>query len=787
MKTSLFDMLKNLQTFFFCNTNWFNSMCYFLSNSMFFFSVCHSPLPPGASDIITQMEDIICKDVFSDDVHGTSEVVKSIDEENMNTNSPSHPACVPRIDQFMPVDQKVSPHLLQLQSDNQQYVESFSNWSSVSSPPYLISELSPVSQSTPSAFDNNERTPMPSPAKSHCTTCNDVFCPTHDCADYSNCPSINTAPSSCQPSPDPAIRNRGKKRLRNYDNWEEVKRKRLRNEGKAYSSKKGKNVPAKTIGKPCTCRYKCYSKLSLEDRINAFNKFWELGNREKQWLHVAHYTTKENKKRGLQRNLKHNRQFTYKYFLPKDSSRVEVCKMMFLNTYSISERLVRTAWEKYDGSTILEKDMRGKHKNHNKVVDDDMIMSVCAHVNSFAPVESHYNRAASKRLYLEGSLSIARMFNLYGEWPELGNYTNTASSLRQYRDIINTHFNLSFHVPKKDTCDQCHSFKHTINPSEELKQYYANHQKSKTLSRTKKSKDKSDALNSNGRIVSATFDFQKVLSCPHGQMSILYYKRKLSCYNFTIYDMAKKQGYCYMWDESIAKRGANEVASCVYDFIKKFVLKGVKEFRFWSDNCAGQNRNRIVFYMYAHAAKEFGVTITHSFLEKGHTQNEGDSVHSVIERAAEHITIYTPDEWKLLVRWAKVAGDSYEVIDVNQSLVFNFKDQLKNKNWVKNIANNKVTWTGIKEVCVEESQSNKIRYKYAFCDDYMTLVLRKETRNCKNPILYKAYMDPIPISNDKFKDLISLCNSFVIPNKYHDFFKNLTHGRNVSDNNEESE
>lgn len=108
--------------------------------------------------------------------------------------------------------------------------------------------------------------------------------------------------------------------------------------------------------------------------------------------------------------------------------------------------------------------------------------------------------------------------------------------------------------------------------------------------------------------------------------------------------MAKKQGYCYMWDESVAKRGANEVATCVCDFIKKFVLKGVKEFRFWSNNCAGQNRNRIVFYMYAHAAKEFGVIISYSSLEKGQTQNEGDSVHSVIERATEHKTIYTADE-----------------------------------------------------------------------------------------------------------------------------------------------
>ncbi|KAL4714331.1 hypothetical protein ACJJTC_009683 [Scirpophaga incertulas] len=49
------------------------------------------------------------------------------------------------------------------------------------------------------------------------------------------------------------------------------------------------------------------------------------------------------------------------------------------------------------------------------------------------------------------------------------------------------------------------------------------------------------------------------------------------------------------------------------------------------------------------------------FLEKGHTQNEGDSVHALIEREAEKKTIYTPDEWRLLVRWAKTTAKRLEL------------------------------------------------------------------------------------------------------------------------------
>jgi hypothetical protein len=64
----------------------------------------------------------------------------------------------------------------------------------------------------------------------------------------------------------------------------------------------------------------------------------------------------------------------------------------------------------------------------------------------------------------------------------------------------------------------------------------------------------------------ACFDFQKVLGCPAGEASLLYYKRKLSVYNFTIFDCGQKVGICNVWDESIAKKGSNEVASYFYSY-----------------------------------------------------------------------------------------------------------------------------------------------------------------------------------------------------------------------------
>lgn len=91
----------------------------------------------------------------------------------------------------------------------------------------------------------------------------------------------------------------------------------------------------------------------------------------------------------------------------------------------------------------------------------------------------------------------------------------------------------------------------------------------------------------------AAFDLEKVLTTPQGETSTFYNKRKLSTYNFTIYDIGKKEGFCYMWNESDAKRGANEIATCLFMFLKQKKDDDIQEFFFYSDNCGWQNRNQM--------------------------------------------------------------------------------------------------------------------------------------------------------------------------------------------------
>ena len=96
---------------------------------------------------------------------------------------------------------------------------------------------------------------------------------------------------------------------------------------------------------------------------------------------------------------------------------------------------------------------------------------------------------------------------------------------------------------------------------------------------------------------------------------------------------------------------------CVLDYIHKVSETG-KDIIFYSDNCGGQQKNRFMLALYLYAVNILDLdSITHKFLIKGHSQNEGDSAHSLIERQVKRLLksgpIYVPETFVTTIRIAR--------------------------------------------------------------------------------------------------------------------------------------
>ena len=217
------------------------------------------------------------------------------------------------------------------------------------------------------------------------------------------------------------------------------------------------------------------------------------------------------------------------------------------------------------------------------------------------------------------------------------------------------------------------------------------------------------------------------MQLPKGDVSVFYYKSKLNVLNFTIYNAKTNACNCYIWDETNGNRGVNEIGTCVLDYIKSLSEAGETEIIFYSDNCAGQQKNKFMLALYMYAVNKFEiVSITHKFLIKGHTQNEGDSAHSLIERQVKRILksgpIYVPETYVTAIRTARKKGEPFIVKELC------FQDFSNVKSIVNDIGpmNCKdLRLSNVKVMKFTKQSPLSVFCKYSYADDFKELKILK--------------------------------------------------------------
>ncbi|CAH2095416.1 unnamed protein product [Euphydryas editha] len=165
------------------------------------------------------------------------------------------------------------------------------------------------------------------------------------------------------------------------------------------------------------------------------------------------------------------------------------------------------------------------------------------------------------------------------------------------------------------------------------------------------------------------------------------------------------------------------------------------------------------------------ITITQKYLERGHTQMEVDSVHSLIERKLKNIEIFLPSQYATLTKQARKKPSPYRVIQPDHTF---FKDYgIKEYQVYDSIRPGRTSG----DDCVVDLRVLKynpdgtIQYKKHFNDD-LTLLPRRPRNiitlaNCV-PLLFSSR---VPILESKYLHLQQLKN--VIPVDCHQFYDNL--------------
>ncbi|CAG9760292.1 unnamed protein product [Ceutorhynchus assimilis] len=541
----------------------------------------------------------------------------------------------------------------------------------------------------------------------------------------------SSSSSSSEVIPEEVELQKKRKRKADPNTWEKTAAKIRRNSGKEYvSSSKSKRIyGAKKIGKACTnkCRLQCATKIQVEERQKIFEEFWKLGDIQRQRQFILFSMESISPKYQYKRE-NSNRMCNNAFHFHIGGNKIRVCKTFFKGTLAITDRPIRTVLHKKQQSVsgMISTDLRGKHNNHRKI-DDAIKEGVRQHINSIPRIESHYCRKDSKKEYIEGGKTVAELHRDYVEQCRENNLPH-ANYLMYFR--VFSDFNISFFQPKKDMCEDCVSF---TNASEEEKE-----------------------------------------------------KCRLTR------NIAK----CYVWDETEANRGVNEIGSCVLLYLQSLEEQASKtsnkvlDVIFYSDNCCGQQKNRFMMSMYLFAVQKYPHinSITHKFLVKGHSQNEGDSVHATIEReitkSLRSGPINVPQQYVTIIRAAKKRGTPYEVRELNHESFSDLKDLAARLgfNVLKTPNGELVRISDISMLRVEKKFSNRVFFKTSFSETgFQSIEIKKartsSTRKINEPSttteLKQAYSANQKIKDNKKTDLLKLLEKNIIPKFYSYFYTNL--------------
>nr|CAH7749533.1 unnamed protein product [Callosobruchus chinensis] len=316
-----------------------------------------------------------------------------------------------------------------------------------------------------------------------------------------------------------------KKRKRQPEKWLKNVKKTVKAHGQEDVGARGITKRKAELKPPCkpSCKIKC--EISENKRLGVFENYWRLGNYERQRDFINSNTDKVGTKPKTISS-RCRRQFSCVFYLPLDGVRIRVCKTMFLNTLGIKKGVVAIALKKRSSVNTSFSDRRGRHV---KKVIPEVKNGIKRHTESFPLVASHYCGSDSERKYLSPDLNIIIMYRLYVEWCQNSNLPVAKESL--YRYTFPNNYNLD------------------VNTDE-----YKQHIKKKDSARNEKRKDKEQAGDSKERIVSINFDLQQVLVTPSDPTNNqLFYKTRLSTYNFTIYNVVSKEVGMYMYAMSTLK------------------------------------------------------------------------------------------------------------------------------------------------------------------------------------------------------------------------------------------
>lgn len=250
--------------------------------------------------------------------------------------------------------------------------------------------------------------------------------------------------------------------------------------------------------------------------------------------------------------------------------------------------------------------------------------------------------------YLPFGLTIDIMYKLYRK--EISNPVYFDA----YKEVL-TKMNLKFQSTHQENCEQCATAEERISTASDayvegkMKRLQSVHVNQAIESYTCYLQDKT--ARSNNSLLVCSFTLHQSLPTPLLDEPSSYYTQPLWTYGLTIQAQPKNSSKCklntYMWDQTQGRKTANEIASCLYQYLQN-LPPNITSVIIYSTSCNGESRRKNLCKMFLHLLANHKTlqTVNHKFLVDKHSPFEQNLTNDWLEMMQNHIgCIEEPPDW----------------------------------------------------------------------------------------------------------------------------------------------
>lgn len=271
-----------------------------------------------------------------------------------------------------------------------------------------------------------------------------------------------------------------------------------------------------------------------------------------------------------------------------------------------------------------------------------------------------------------------------------------------------------------------------------------------------------------------SIELQRALEMPYLSDIESFDWHQLWFSNLCITDEVRGKTYMYTWDESIARRGSEEIISCLYRHLFNVIQPTVQKIILYSDP-SDIYRNMTVTLMlkkiFDYWPHEQLRTIEQRFFEYGHNFGKSRRTIALIEKSRRRRSFFGPADWVNVLQWATRRNKDMIISEMASNQFYSAGSLLPlivDQHYTAD--NQKIFWQSMKSIKYKRREPFRLCFKTE-TDKFVYDLSDQDPAEFHKAKLAFSSLKGNAITRTKYEQLQNLL--IHMPANYHEFYRNL--------------